>query len=142
MYADTPKNEEDRQQYAASAEAICTTIGTLCEQDLASATFEEKALYADDQLEGDESWGPKTTAIPEDLLPDVDVSTLVNWGPDIPSEFKPRLEEVLRKNASAFGVGGRLGHVDTKVPIPVQTRHAAHFYAYVQGITSQTRSYR
>jgi hypothetical protein len=115
-YADVPKDDPDRQRYSASADAICTTIGTLHEQDLASATYEEKAPHADDQLEGDENWGPKTTAVPEEPLPDVDVSSLVNWGPDIPGEFKPRLEEVLRKNASAFGVGGRLGHVDTKVP--------------------------
>jgi hypothetical protein len=119
-YADVPKGEDDRQRFVASADAIRTTIGTLHEQDLASVPFEDKAPHADDQLDGDENWGPKTTAVPEDAVPDIDVSTLVNWGPDIPGEYKPRLEEVLRKNAAAFGVGGRLGHVDTKVPIPLK----------------------
>jgi hypothetical protein len=119
-YADRPKDEAEMQKYTASADAIRTTIGTLCEQDLANASFEERVPHAEDLLEGDHNWGPKTTAVPEDPLPDVDMSTLVNWGPDIPVDVKPRLEEVLCKNAVAFGVGGRLGHVDTKVPIPLK----------------------
>jgi hypothetical protein len=119
-YADVPKDDADHERYVASAEAIRATIGTLREQDLAEAEFKDKVPHEDDQLQGDENWGPKTTAVPEDPLPDVDVSTLVNWGPDIPEDVKPRLEEVLRKNAAAFGVGGRLGHVDTKVPIPLK----------------------
>jgi hypothetical protein len=105
-YADRPKDEADLQRYVASADAIRTTIGTLREQDLANASFEDKVPHAEDLLEGDDNWGPKTTAVPEDLLPDVDVSTLVNWGPDIPADVKPRLEEVLRKNTTVFGVGG------------------------------------
>ena len=37
--------------------------------------------------------------------------------PQVPSEILPRLEEVLQRNAEAFGVDGRLGHVDAKVTI-------------------------
>jgi hypothetical protein len=73
----------------------------------------------DDKLDGDENWGPKT-AVPEDPTADDDVSTLVNWGPDIPEEHRTSLKEVLSRNARAFGVGGRLGHVDTKVPVPLK----------------------
>jgi hypothetical protein len=119
-YADSPKDDKDRERYVASAEAIRATIGTLREQDLAAAELGEKPPHTDDLLPGDESWGPKTTAVPEDVLPDVDVSTLVNWGPDIPADIKPKLEEVLRKNVAAFRVSGRLGHVETKVPIPLK----------------------
>lgn len=74
----------------------------------------------EDKLEGDENWGPKMAAVPEDLAPDDDVSTLVNWGPNIPEQHKASLKEVLSRNARAFGVGGRLSHVDTKVPVPLK----------------------
>jgi hypothetical protein len=45
---------------------------------------------------------------------------VVNWGLDIPVAQHAPLEEVLRRNTAAFGVGGRLGHVDTKVLIPLK----------------------
>jgi hypothetical protein len=57
---------------AQAMDAMRTTIGTLCEQDLASATSGEERRE-DDKLNGDEAWGPKTTAVPEDPLPDVDI---------------------------------------------------------------------
>ncbi|KAJ7236147.1 hypothetical protein C8J57DRAFT_1530247 [Mycena rebaudengoi] len=104
---------------AAAANAIKTIVGSLRQQDLsnaASAPIPSK----EDKLDRDESWGPKTTAVPEDPLPDMDVNTLVNWGPDIPPEAWPQLEEVLRNNAAGFGMGGCLGHIDTKVPIPLK----------------------
>jgi hypothetical protein len=118
-YADKPKDEEEWKKLAQAADAIKTTIGMLREQDLASATTGEERSE-DDKLDGDEAWGPKTRAVPEDPLPDVDVSTLVNWGPDIPKVQRAPLEEVLRRNTATFGVGGRLGHVDTKVPISLK----------------------
>jgi hypothetical protein len=58
--------------------------------------------------------------IPEDPTTEDDVATLVNWGLDIPEKHKAALEQVLSRNARAFGVGGRLGHVDTKVPVPLK----------------------
>jgi hypothetical protein len=94
-FADVPANNEEREHMAANAESIRSTIGTLRQQDLAAAELSEKPPHEDDHLEGDDQWGPKTTAVPEDVLPDVDVSSLVNWGPDIPADIKPRLEEVL-----------------------------------------------
>ncbi|EDR05482.1 uncharacterized protein LACBIDRAFT_329793 [Laccaria bicolor S238N-H82] len=53
----------------ASAEALKTTIiGTLKAQDLATATSPMANLPGhDNQFEENESWGPKTTAVPEDL---------------------------------------------------------------------------
>jgi hypothetical protein len=103
-YADKPKDVEEWGKLAQAADTIKTTIGTLREQDLANTTAGQG--HEDDKLDGDEAWGPKTTAVPEDPLPDVDVSTLVNWGPDIPVAQRAPLEEVLRRNATAFGVGG------------------------------------
>ncbi|KAL1658294.1 hypothetical protein GGF50DRAFT_20089, partial [Schizophyllum commune] len=41
----------------------------------------------------------------------------VNLGPDIPEQYKAPLAEVLKRNARAFGTGGRLGTVPTKVRI-------------------------
>jgi hypothetical protein len=77
LYADKPKDGEEWNKMAQAADAMRTTIGTLREQDLASATAGEERRE-DDKLDGDEAWGPKTTAVPEDPLPDIDVSTLVN----------------------------------------------------------------
>jgi hypothetical protein len=116
----SPKNKEEWNKLAQATSAIKTTIGTLCARDLAGATTGEER-HKDNKLDGDEAWGPKTTVVPEDPLPDIDASTLVNWGPDIPKEQHAPLEEVLRCNTATLGVGGRLGHVDTKVPIPLKS---------------------
>ncbi|KAF9046792.1 hypothetical protein BDZ89DRAFT_942056, partial [Hymenopellis radicata] len=74
------------------------------------------------ELEEEEQWGPKTTALPDDTLPSSDdVSRLVNFGPDVPLDIRSRLEEVLRKNAKAFGVGDRLGEADIRAPVNLKT---------------------
>lgn len=88
-----------------------------------------------DQLEEDEAWGPKTTALPEefeDLHEGEDVAQLVNQGPDVPEHLHPKLDEVLHRNAAMFGVRGCLGHVKEKAPIllkpgmePTISMHAA-----------------
>ena len=116
-YLDHPE-EDSLPKYVASAEAIRAVItGTLKQQDLAKANGPPPEV-SDSKLEGEENWGPKTTAVPEDPVSGP-VSELVNLGPDIPSEIMPRLEEVLQKNAQAFGIDGRLGLVDAKVSIPL-----------------------
>ena len=116
-YLDNP-DEATRPRYAASAEAIKAVItGTLKDQDLANATG-PSTEGSDSKLEGEEAWGPKTTAVPEDPLHGP-VSDLVNLGPEIPAEVRPKLEAVLQKNTKAFGVDGRLGHVEAKVKIPL-----------------------
>ncbi|KAF9022119.1 hypothetical protein BDZ89DRAFT_903686, partial [Hymenopellis radicata] len=51
---------------------------------------------------------------------DKDVSDLVNLGPDIPEDIKPRLIDLLKKKEGAFGVHGRLGHLNVEVPIPLK----------------------
>jgi len=89
----------------------------LREQDLTKASGPPPEI-PDNKLEGDESWGPKTTAVPEDPISGP-VLELVNLGPDILADILPRLEEVLQKNVQAFGVDGRLGHIDAKVLIPL-----------------------
>jgi hypothetical protein len=103
-----------------TTDAIRITVEMLRQKDLAAATSRDEEAEGDDKLEGDENWGPKTTAVPEDPTPDEDVSTLMNWGPDIPDQHKELLKGVLSRNTRAFGVGGRLGHVDTKVPVPLK----------------------
>jgi hypothetical protein len=44
----------------------------------------------------------------------------VSVTPDVPERIRPRLDEVLRHNAAAFRVGGHLGHVAEKAPIPLK----------------------
>ena len=93
--------------------------GTLKAQDLATATNPSADSPGhDDRFEENESWGPKTTAVPEDPVSG-DVDKLVNLGPDIPEEYQGRLSEVLRRNAAAFGVNGRLGQIKAHVQIPL-----------------------
>ena len=115
---DKPKDENCYNKMAASTEAFKKTIvGTLKAQDLATA--ENPAADTpghDDRFEDDTSWGPKTTAVPEDPL-EGDVDKLVNLGPDMPIEYQGRLIEVLRRNAAAFGVNGRLGRIEARVGI-------------------------
>jgi hypothetical protein len=38
----------------------------------------------------------------------------------VPEHIHPRLDAVLRSNSAAFGVGGCLGHVTEKAPIPLK----------------------
>ena len=117
-YLDKP-DEDSLPRYVASAEAIKAVInGTLKEQDPAR-TDDPTSETFDSKLKDEEHWGPKTTAVPEDPVSGP-VTELVNLGPDIPSDILPRLEEVLQRNSSAFGVDGRLGHVDAKVSIPLR----------------------
>lgn len=81
-----------------------TVIGsTLREQDLSKAANPPKAT--DDQLDSDDQWGPKTTSVPEPS-PRGELGSLVNLGPNIPSEYRDKLAEVLRRNESAFRVDG------------------------------------
>jgi hypothetical protein len=121
-YADTPKNEEEREKFAASTEALARVIEeTLHAQDPDALPSEPAST--NDKLDEDEHWGPKTTALAgefEDETRGDDVAALVNLGPDIPEDMRPRLDEVLRRNSAAFGVGGRLGHVKEKAPIPLK----------------------
>ncbi|KIY62092.1 hypothetical protein CYLTODRAFT_336466, partial [Cylindrobasidium torrendii FP15055 ss-10] len=41
----------------------------------------------------------------------------LNFGPDVPPLIRPQLEQVLRKNERAFGVGNRLGEADVRVQL-------------------------
>jgi hypothetical protein len=66
-YADTPKNEEEREKFAASAEVLARVIKeTQRAQDPESLPKERPG--ADDRLDDDEDWGPKTTALPGDFV--------------------------------------------------------------------------
>ncbi|KAF8998645.1 hypothetical protein BDZ89DRAFT_969847, partial [Hymenopellis radicata] len=69
--------------------------------------------------EVDESWGPKLAALPEETSEE-EVEKLVNLGPDILDNIKPRLLALLKKREGAFGVHGRLGKVNVEVPIPLK----------------------
>ncbi|KAJ6526373.1 hypothetical protein B0H19DRAFT_906723, partial [Mycena capillaripes] len=71
---------------------------------------------AEEPLEG----GPKTAEAPGDpvssdrLLDEIDIS------PGVTAEQRKKLEEVVRRNSSAFGLDGRLGSYETKVEIPMK----------------------
>ena len=110
---DKPKDEDHYNKMTASAEAFKKTIiGTLKAQDLATAENPTADTPShDDRFKNDTSWGPKTTAVPEDPVKG-NVDKLVNLGPDIPVKYQERLSEVLCRNAAAFGVNGCLGRIE------------------------------
>ena len=92
--------------------------GILQAQDLALAT-EKLPNALDDRLEEDQNWGPKTSAVPEELTSG-DVTELMSLGPDIPEEVMPKLRALLQRNHTTFGVDGQLGKVQAWVEIPLQ----------------------
>jgi hypothetical protein len=62
-YAETPCNEEEKEKFVASAEALARVIKeTQCAQDPEGVPRECEGTK--DQLEENENWGPKTTALP------------------------------------------------------------------------------
>nr|GAT42354.1 predicted protein [Mycena chlorophos] len=100
VYVDKATSPEQEEKLAASAEAIKRVIE-------ATASVEH----------GSSSMAPPPPPA-EDL--DADVMEAVNLGPDIPEHIRPGLEEVLRKNERAFGIGGRLGVTTEKATIPLK----------------------
>ena len=105
-------SDDDFPRYVASAEGIRAVVtGSLKDQDLAAAAVPPNS--SPDKLDDDESWGPKTTALPDEDFSG-DISGLVNLGPDIPKDVRPKLLTVLHENHTAFGLNGRLGHAATQ----------------------------
>jgi hypothetical protein len=119
-YADTPKNKEEYDKFAASTEVlVCVIQETQRTQDPEYKPVPPEAEADEDE----ELWGPKTSAGTQNLGAEhesEDVAKLVNLGLEIPEAVRPKLDEVLRCNAAAFGVGGRLGHIKEKALIPVK----------------------
>ena len=103
---------------AASTEVFKKmTIVTLKAQNLATAENPTADTPGhDDRFEDDTSWGPKTTAVPEDPLEGY-IDKLVNLGPDIPIKYQRWSIEALCRNAAAFGVNGCLGCIKAQVEI-------------------------
>lgn len=103
-------DENNIDKFIDSVERIQAIItGTLSQQDLGSASSLPRPN--NDKLDHDNSWGPKTTALPDEPMTG-DIADLVNLGPDIPEDVLPDLTKILHKNIAAFGVDSRLGHVD------------------------------
>jgi hypothetical protein len=118
-YADTPKNEEQREKFVASVEALACAIQEMQHTQGPESLPREKHGM-EDKLEEDEAWGPKTTALLGDfegVKEGEDVAQLVNLGPDVPEHIHPQLDKVLCHNSAAFRVGRCLGHVKDKAPI-------------------------
>jgi len=111
-------SDDDLPRYVASAEGIRAVVtGSLKDQDLAAAAVPPSSNP--DKLDDDESWGPKTTALPDEDLSG-DISELVNLSPDIPKDVLPKLSAILRENCAAFGLNGRLGNAATQARVPLQ----------------------
>ncbi|KZT31742.1 hypothetical protein SISSUDRAFT_994749, partial [Sistotremastrum suecicum HHB10207 ss-3] len=64
--------------------------------------------------------GPKTAETPGDDVKTADLLKSVDFAPDLKPDERRRLEEVVTKNSSAFGLDGRLGEHDTLVNIPLK----------------------
>jgi hypothetical protein len=88
-YVDTPKNEEEREKFAASAEALVHVIQEMrCAQDPENVPKGKQG--AEDKRDEDEDWGPKTTALPGDFVglhEGEDIAQMVNLGPVISTGF-------------------------------------------------------
>lgn len=97
-FADKPSTDESWAQHVASAEAMKSVIqGTLRARELADPGL-GTSTASDSKLEDEDSWGPKTTALP-DATVEGDISDLVDLGPDILDshwrEFLERMQQPL-----------------------------------------------
>jgi hypothetical protein len=89
-FMNRPTTNESWAQHATSAKAMKSVIqGSLHAQDLASSTLGAPTTQ-ESKLEEEENWGPKMTALLDDML-NSDITKLVNLGPDIPSVVHPEL---------------------------------------------------
>ncbi|KLO04390.1 hypothetical protein SCHPADRAFT_840661, partial [Schizopora paradoxa] len=65
--------------------------------------------------------GPKTAETPPELCESDKLLEAINLSPDLNAEQRASIEEIVLKNADAFGLDGRLGHYDeTFVEVPLK----------------------
>jgi len=79
------------------------------------AYFTEEDPLAEPPLEG----GPKIYEVGEESVSSIQLLEELDINPELPSDKRARLEQVLTSNELAFGLDGRLGHLDAKVQIPL-----------------------
>ena len=79
------------------------------------AYFTEEDPLAEPPLEG----GPKIYKVGEESVSSIQLLEELDINPELPPDKRTRLEQVLTSNELAFGLDGRLGHLDTKVQIPL-----------------------
>ncbi|KIJ51021.1 hypothetical protein M422DRAFT_125485, partial [Sphaerobolus stellatus SS14] len=70
--------------------------------------------------EGELSGGPKTAETAPDDVSRINLVSEVDIFKDLSLDQRQRLEEILKRNESAFGLDGRLGHYPAKVEIPLR----------------------
>ncbi|KIJ32727.1 hypothetical protein M422DRAFT_184147, partial [Sphaerobolus stellatus SS14] len=70
--------------------------------------------------EGELLGGPKAAEMAPDDVPSINLISEVDIFKDLSPDQCQRLEAILRKNESAFGLDGRLGHYPAKVEIPLR----------------------
>jgi len=79
------------------------------------AYFTEEDPLAEPPLEG----GPKIYKVGEESVSSIQLLEELDINPELPSDKRARLEQILTSNKLAFGLDGRLGHLDAKVQIPL-----------------------
>jgi len=79
------------------------------------AYFTEEDPLAEPPLEG----GPKIYEVGEESISSTRLLEELDINPELPSEKRRRLEQVLTSNELAFGLDDRLGHLDARVQIPL-----------------------
>jgi hypothetical protein len=68
-------------------------------------------------LEEAEDYGPKTAAMPDDVVyPSAEMEKLLDVG-SLPEHLKSKAWEMLRRREKAFGFDGRLGRLDVNTKI-------------------------
>ncbi|KZP33334.1 hypothetical protein FIBSPDRAFT_716128, partial [Athelia psychrophila] len=80
------------------------------------AWFLEEDALAEPPVEG----GPKMAEVPEEDIASSEVLKELDINPELPPEKRKQLEEVILRNQIAFGLDGRLGHLDARVQIPMK----------------------
>ena len=79
------------------------------------AYFTEEDPLAEPPLEG----GPKIYEVGEESVSSIQLLEELDINPELPSDKRAQLEQILTSNELAFGLDGRLGHLDAKVQIPL-----------------------
>ncbi|KZP27139.1 hypothetical protein FIBSPDRAFT_695017, partial [Athelia psychrophila] len=83
--------------------------------DTPSWFLEEDAL-AEPPVEG----GPKAAEVEEDYVDSANILKELDINPELPPEKRKQIEQAILKNQLAFGLDGRLGHLDARVQIPMK----------------------
>ena len=100
----------DNNPFAQTAKSEVKTL-----QDASRRDYSSDKILAEPPVEG----GPKTSEVPEELVPAARLLKEVDISPNLTRIQMKQLQEVIELHEKAFGLDGRLGHYVEKVEIPL-----------------------